>query len=204
MYLLNIYIPPKTDSLMKGIFYYYRKRSLPSNFTAKKYLELSKSSGSRELAIYLGPGSVEDTTLFSTDSEKGSWIEVKMRNYAYITHYAVYQIYWGYDNRFRYWEFDGSNDGTTWEALDNYSINANTTMQEYLTPYLYTVQNPGRYKYIKLIVHKTAREDGSMYHLAFSGLDIFGSTEIEVYTKKYSKSINCLNYFLFETIIISK
>ena len=160
---------------MSGVFNFYRNKSFPSNFIKKGYLEVSNSTGNTDFSSFLGTGNDYRTDLFATRPIYGSWIKIKMKYPVYITHYSVYQCKYPHNNLFRNWELDGSNDEINWFALDNYSIQANTTMQKNEVPYLFTVQKPSKYKSIKLIMYRTARTaDNNKYHLVFSGFEIFG------------------------------
>ena len=193
-------IDPRENALMSGIFNYYRNKSSPSDFIKNNYLKVNYSTGDINPLPAFGPGNTEGTFMFASDSVIGSWIEIKMKYPVYITHYSVYQCIFPHDNRFRKWKLDGSNDGKIWFSLDDYSNNQNTTMQQTDVAYLYTVQKPAKYEYIKLIMYRTSRPDGNIYHLVFSGFEIFGTIDYKtclVTMKRSSCNIFSLLLVLF-------
>ena len=196
---IGVKFAPKSNNLMSGVFHFYRKKSFPSDFVTKNYLRVNYSSGSVDPSIYIGTGSTDQTDNFASSSTPGSYVQIKMRYPVYITHYSIYQCKSIYDNRFRKWKLEGSNEGMTWFPLDDYSDNENTTMEKDGIPYLYTVQKPGKYDFIKLTMYRTARESGYISHLVFSGLEIFGTLDyLECRTTKRISSFNSLSFvFMF-------
>ena len=184
---------PKSNDLMNGVFNYYRKKSFPEDFTQKGYIRANCSTCHNSLTECLGKKSNDVSKMFHTDSISGSWVQIKMRYPIYITHYSLYQCNFDCDNKFYKWKLDGSNDGLTWYSLDDYSVNGNETMKQTDITYLYTVQHPGKYEFIKLITYRTTRPDGLTSHLVFSGFELFGTLNYEAcITTKRSHSINIL------------
>ena len=193
---------PKSYDLMNGVFSFYKKKSFPEDIAQKGYIKANCSTCYNSLTGCLGTKSDDISKMFHTASIPGSWIQIKMKYPVYITHYSVYQCDYDYDNKFYKWEFDGSNDGLTWFALDNYSLSGNTTMQRTGIPYLYTVRNPGKYEFIKMITYKTTRIETSS-HLVLSGFEIFGNLEYPIcysLTRSFSYNIYLLVYFVIYLI----
>ena len=190
---------PKSDDLMNGVFNFYRKKSFPKDFTQKGFIRANCSTCHNSLTDCLGKKTDGPSKMFHTSSAPGSWVQIKMKYPIYITHYSVYQCDYECDNKFYRWELDGSNDGLTWHSLDNYSINGNDTMKQTGVAYLYTVQHPGKYEFIKLIMYRTTRtKDGLVSHLVFSGFELFGDLNYEIcFTTTRRRSFNIPLLFAF-------
>ena len=116
-----IFEPDQSD-LLNGVYRFFKEKKVISK---EKTGVTFKKSFNTNPCLFLGTKTLGIESCGATESEKGTWMLIKLPKPLFITHYSIATYN---NNYFRNWKIEGSNSKVSWCTVDDYSQKENNTI----------------------------------------------------------------------------
>lgn len=154
-----------------------------SNYTQSPYSGITPSS-------YLGGGSDDNTWITKVGPNKnkteipGEWIEIKIPYQIYLTSFSITTPTFSATNTFpKKFTLVSSNDGNSWDYVDQYLINNNDMPSENSPTKTFSVTSYNKFQYFRLIITQMGDE---MSRLRINKLQIKGTPTLSDVPETFS------------------
>jgi len=163
-----------------GIIYYIATKKGKQGWTNPHNAGLitvtSSSLESGQLATFVGNGPQQggNSSLYTNSSQTNAWFQIDLKDQkAKVTHYTLRHGYTGGSYFPRTWQFQGSEDGSTWVTLKQHNNDSSISTQMASKTFPVDQKNPPFQRYFR--IYNTGANSSGNNYLMISGIELYGT-----------------------------